>query len=158
MCVAAGEVLDLIVHAFEIDAAAQVITRNRDSWSVGRVELDVATASSIARLVALRQECSPSSDLVPVRTSLVRGPVNFFRPQYGRDWMIEKTGDPGFVDKTRLAARGHYYLYETLSFADGKRNLAQIREAVAAEYGPAPLEEIEEYFRLLESVGIIEFQ
>ena len=27
--------------------------------------------------------------------------------------------------------------------------------AVAAEYGPAPLEEIEEYFRLLEKVGVV---
>jgi hypothetical protein len=81
--------------------------------------------------------------------------VNFFRPEYGRDWMIEKTGDPAFVDKVRLARRGHYYLYETLNFADGKRNLEEIRAAVGVEYGPAPLEEIEEYFRLLERVGVV---
>jgi hypothetical protein len=98
-----------------------------------------------------------SSELVPARTALVRGPVNFFRPEYGRDWMIEKTGDPAFVDKVRLARRGHYYLYETLNFADGTRNLGEIRAAVGAEYGPASLEEIEEYFRLLEKVGVITF-
>ena len=69
--------------------------------------------------------------------------------------MIEKTGDPGFADKVRLAKRGHYYLYETLNFADGKRNLAEIAAAVGAEYGPAPVEEIEEYFRLLEKVGVV---
>jgi hypothetical protein len=83
--------------------------------------------------------------------------VNFFRPEYGRDWMIEKTGDPAFVDKVRLARRGHYYLYETLNFADGERTLEAIRDAVGAEYGPAPLEEIEEYFRLLSKVGVITF-
>jgi hypothetical protein len=93
--------------------------------------------------------------LVPTRTPLVRGPVNLFRPEYGRDWMIEKTGDPGFVDNVRLARRGHYYLYETLNFADGKRNLEDIRAAVGAEYSPAPLEEIEEYFRLLKKVGVV---
>ena len=101
---------------------------------------------------------APSSTLVPVRTSLIRGPINFFRPQYGRDWMVAKTGDDDFVDKVRLSRRGHYYLYETLNFADGERNLSEIRDAVAAEYGPAPLDELEEYFRLLESVGVIEFR
>jgi hypothetical protein len=72
--------------------------------------------------------------------------------------MIEKTGENDFVDKVRLSRRGHYYLYETLNFADGERNLSEIRDAVAAEYGPAPLDELEEYFRLLESVGVIEFR
>jgi hypothetical protein len=69
--------------------------------------------------------------------------------------MIENTGDPDFVDRVRLARRGHYYLYETLNFADGKRNLGEIRDAVGAEYGAAPLDEIEEYFRLLERVGVV---
>ncbi len=41
---------------------------------------------------------------------------------------------------------------------DGTRNLGEIRDAVAAEYGPAPLEEIEEYFRLLESVEVVRFK
>jgi hypothetical protein len=69
--------------------------------------------------------------------------------------MVEKTGVPDFVDKVRLARRGHYYLFETLNFADGKRNLEEIRAAVGAEYGPAPVDEIEEYFRLLERVGVV---
>ncbi|MGH9333947.1 MAG: hypothetical protein ACRD21_09375, partial [Vicinamibacteria bacterium] len=69
--------------------------------------------------------------------------------------MASKTGDPAFVEKLRLARRGHYYLYETLNFADGRRDLGEIQRAVAAEYGPAPLEEIEEYFRLLEKVGVV---
>jgi hypothetical protein len=100
---------------------------------------------------------SPSVKRVPTRTPLVRGPVNFFRPEYGLAWMIEKTGDPGFVAQVRLARRGHYYLYETLNFADGRRSLEEIRQAVGVEYGPAPLEEIEQYFQLLEKVGVVTF-
>ncbi|HEY7700521.1 MAG TPA: hypothetical protein VIE88_18985, partial [Vicinamibacteria bacterium] len=123
-------------------------------------ELETELPRALARLESQGAKASPAAQsgsgrLVPTRTSLVRGPVNFFRPEYGLDWMIEKTGDPGFVEKTRLAKRGHYYLYETLNFADGKRNLEEIRNAVAAEYGPALLEEIEEYFRLLERVGVV---
>lgn len=96
--------------------------------------------------------------LVPVRSLEMRGPVNFFRPYYGRFWLTEKLGDPRFAEKIRLARRGHFYLYETLNFADGKRNLGQIQDLVAAEWGPAPLEEIEEYFRLLEKVGIVKLR
>jgi len=123
-------------------------------------ELEAELARALARLEvhgARTTAAAPtaSASLVPTRTPLVRGPVNFFRPEYGRDWMIEKTGDPAFVDQVRLARRGHYYLYETLNLADGKRNLEEIRGAVGAEYGPAPLDDIEEYFRLLEKVGLV---
>jgi hypothetical protein len=123
-------------------------------------ELEAELSRALARLErqgakAAPEEVSASARLVPKRTSLVRGPVNFFRPEYGRDWMVEKTGDPAFVEKLRLAKRGHYYLYETLNFADGRRSLAEIGSAVGAEYGPAPLDEIEEYFRLLEKVGVV---
>ena len=125
-------------------------------------ELEAELPRALARLEkegvrATPAVASASARLVPTRTPLVRGPVNFFRPEYGRDWMIEKTGDPGFVDKVRLARLGHYYLYETLNFADGRRNLEEIRAAVGAEYGPAPLEEIEEYFRLMEKFGVVTF-
>jgi hypothetical protein len=121
-------------------------------------ELEAELSRAISRLEKHGARTSPStSSLVPKRTPLVRGPVNFFRPEYGRDWMIEKTGDPAFADKVRLARRGHYYLYETLNFVDGKRNLEEIRAAVGAEYGLAPVEEIEEYLRLLERVGVVTF-
>ncbi len=123
-------------------------------------ELGTELPGALARLerhgAKANSEPLPSSArLVPRRTSLVRGPVNFFRPEYGRAWMIEKTGDPAFSEKVALARRGHYYLYETLNFADGKRNLGEIRAAVGVEHGPAPLSEIEEYFRLLEKVGVV---
>ena len=125
---------------------------------VGELEAELPRALARLEGAGAREVPSAASGIanrVPVRTSLVRGPVNFFRPEYGRDWMVEKTGDPGFAEKVRLARRGHYYLYETLNFADGKRTLAEIAAAVGAEYGPAPLEEIEEYFRLLERVGVV---
>jgi hypothetical protein len=123
-------------------------------------ELEAELPRALARLEshgakAGPEDSSASARLVPTRTSRVRGPLNFFRPEYGRDWMVENTGDPSFADKVRLARRGHYYLYETLNFADGERTLREIRDAVGAEYGRAPIDEIEEYFRLLERVGVV---
>jgi hypothetical protein len=96
-----------------------------------------------------------AAHLVPTRNTEIRGPINFFRPQYGRDWMTQKLDDHQFVDKVRLARFGHYYLYETLNFVNGQRNVTKIQERVAAEYGLAPLDEIVEYFQLLEKAGVI---
>ena len=35
--------------------------------------------------------------------------------------------------------RGALYAYEIVNFVDGKRSVGEIRDAVAAEYGPIPL-------------------
>jgi len=43
-----------------------------------------------------------------------------------------------------------------LNFADGKRNVQEIRDAVSAEYGPVPLEMVVEYLKALEKIGIVE--
>ncbi len=161
--------LDIVRQAYAHEAKALASlgaftsAEPRKDYLRARVgELEAELPRALARLASEGAKETPPSapeiaQRVPSRTSLVRGPVNFFRPEYGRDWMVEKTGDPGFVEKTRLARRGHYYLYETLNFVDGKRTLGEIAAAVGAEYGPAPLEDIEEYFRLLEKVGVITF-
>ncbi|MFQ5708542.1 MAG: hypothetical protein ACE5HO_13875 [bacterium] len=94
--------------------------------------------------------------MVPQRNAKIRGPVNIFRHQYGQDWLKEKLEDPDFLQKLQLARRGLYYWYEALNFADGERNLGEIRDRVAAEFGPVPLVEIEQYFWLLEKAGVVE--
>ncbi len=96
-----------------------------------------------------------SDRLVPRRTDDLRGPVNFFRPEYGGMWLAKKTGDPDFRSKVTLAKRGHYVLYEALNFANGKRTIGEIRDAVSAEYGPVDAADVEQYFRFLESVGVV---
>ena len=94
-----------------------------------------------------------SARLVPVRADSIRGPVHLFRAEYGNAWIRAKTGvDPRTL---KLASRGHYVLYEALNFADGKRSLQEIRDAVSAEYGPVDGADLEEYFRLLERAGVL---
>jgi hypothetical protein len=46
-------------------------------------------------------------------------------------------------------------LYEALNFANGKRTIREIRDAVSAEYEPVDVADIEQYFRFLESVGVV---
>ena len=130
----------------------------REPATQKRLRQHVATIAEMRGWGAVEPSSSPSGGialLVPTRNPEIRGPVNLFRHQYGQDWLKEKLQDPDFLKKIRLARRGRYYPWESLNFADGKLNLGQIRERLAAEYGPAPLEEFEEYFRMLEKVGVV---
>jgi hypothetical protein len=152
-----GVFADTAASKAYLDSAAGELAAGEQS-TIGRLRKHaevVAGTRNWGRILPAPPHRDETARLVPVRTKEIRGPVNFFRPQYGRDWTAAKLGDPNFVEKVRLARFGHYYLYETLNFADGVRNLGRIQELVAAEYGPAPLDEIVEYFRLLESVGVV---
>jgi aminopeptidase YwaD len=117
-----------------------------------------------ARAVQLNvhSEFAPACDeelddrtMIPVRTNAIRGPVNFFRLEYGRWWLIEKTGDEHFERRVSLAQRGGYMTYEALNFADGKRTLAEIRDALSAEFEPVSLYDVVQYFKFMETLGIV---
>jgi len=92
---------------------------------------------------------------IPVRDPQIRGPVNFFRAEYGRWWLIEKTGDEHFEQQVPLAKYGPYMLYEALNVADGQHSVAEIRDFISAEYEPVSVQDVDQYFRFLESVGVI---
>jgi hypothetical protein len=85
-----------------------------------------------------------------------RGPVTVF----GYDFVNDHTGaqitKPRLLDYEGPWGAGEEYAYEVLNFADGKRNAQQIRDAVAAEYGPVPLELVLEYLQTLEKIGVVE--
>lgn len=48
-------------------------------------------------------------------------------------------------------------MYETLNFSDGERNLAEIEDAVRAEFGELPEGLTERILRELAKVGLVEF-
>lgn len=75
--------------------------------------------------------------------------------EYGRWWLIEKTGDQHFEKHVPLAQRGGYMTYEALNFADGKKTLAEIRDALSAEFEPVSLYDVVQYFKFMEKLGIV---
>jgi hypothetical protein len=87
----------------------------------------------------------------------IRAPINFYRPEYGRWWLVEKTGDEHFDRNILLARRGHYPMYKALNFVDGRRTIAQIRDLLSDESEPIPAEELANYFQFLASVGVVRF-
>jgi hypothetical protein len=85
------------------------------------------------------------------------GPVAVF----GSDYVNDRTGAAGITPPKLLSYEGLWgggeeYAYETLNFADGKRNVQQVRDAVSAEYGPVPVELVVEYLQTLEKIGVVE--
>jgi aminopeptidase YwaD len=53
---------------------------------------------------------------------------------------------------------GAIYAYEIVNFVDGRKSVVQIRDAVAAEFGPIPLEVVADYLRACEEAKIIAFR
>jgi aminopeptidase YwaD len=95
-------------------------------------------------------------DLMPQRVPSMRGPVNTYRSEYGRWWLIEKTGDEHFDKNLPLTRRGDYTAYEALNLANGERSIAEIRDVISAEFDPVPVEEVAQYFEFLQKLGVIE--
>ena len=105
-----------------------------------------------------RSTTSNVRTVIPSRTNVILGPVNLFRLEYGRWWIIDKTGDERFEERLSLAKRGGYMAYEALNFADGNRTLVEIRNALSAEFEPVSLSEVTQYFRFMEELGVVEMR
>ena len=60
---------------------------------------------------------------------------------------------PALLGRTGLWGGG--YAYEALNLVDGRRTVGQIRDDLAAIYGPLPLAEVEEYLAALAKIGVV---
>jgi aminopeptidase YwaD len=85
-----------------------------------------------------------------------KGPMDGF----GYSWLDDRL-KRAHLDKPALLSReplweGPTYGYEALNLVDGDRNVQQIRDALAASVGPAPLEEVAAYLATLERIGVLE--
>jgi len=92
------------------------------------------------------------------RRTNVRGPMAVFGyDHFEAEWA--KRGHatkPKLLEYEGLWGGGEEYAYEVLNFANGKRNAQEIGDAVSAEFGPVPLELVEEYLKALEEIGVLE--
>jgi hypothetical protein len=55
----------------------------------------------------------------------------------------------------RVQDRGALYAYEIVNFVDGKKSAGEIRDAVAAEYGPIPIAVVVDYLKACEEAKIV---
>lgn len=124
-------------------------------------QIDAYAGSRASQFGVANEMLSASSpeekyrNTIPERDPSMRGPLNFFRPEYGRWWLIEKTGDEHFEKGVPLAQRGDYVAYEALNFANGQRSILEIRDAVSAEFEPVPAAEVAQFFEFLQKLGVV---
>jgi len=90
---------------------------------------------------------------VPVRK--VTGPMNV----YYYDYVAERAnGDLRAVERIASMPRGEILLYEILNLVDGQRSVQAIRDFITAAYGPIAVEDVTEYLKLLEKIGVVRME
>ena len=102
----------------------------------------------------------PDASRVPVRTAEF-GPLTY----QNDDVLLDRLGSErvgkikllhgGSNRLFRVQDRGALYAYEIVNFVDGKRSVGEIRDAVAAEYGPIPLDVVADYLKACEEAKIV---
>jgi hypothetical protein len=102
----------------------------------------------------------PDASRIPVRTADF-GPLIFqnddvLADRLGSERLAKiKLLDSGGNRLFRVQDRGALYAYEIVNFVDGKRSIGEIRDAVAAEYGPIPLDVVADYLKACEEAKIV---
>jgi hypothetical protein len=110
-----------------------------------RGEVDLPTGG-----VAPAERTEPEDRRVPVR--LTRGPLDFGLP--GSQLSPEEAA----WYSTREFTLGGNARFELVNFIDGQRTVTQIRDALAAEYGPVSIAVVAHYLDDLARVGVIEWR
>jgi aminopeptidase YwaD len=98
---------------------------------------------------------SPDGAVVYRRAPEPKGPMGGF----GYDYFEDKTSAAGIARPALLGRQPLWgeasYAYEALNLVDGRRTVAEIRDALAAIHGPVPVAEVAEYLGVLEKIGIL---
>ena len=106
---------------------------------------------------------SPDAARIPHRIGEF-GPLTFQNDDVLRDRLGEerlhkiqllRAGSSRFVNVQDSSA---LYAYEIVNFIDGKKSIADIRDAVSAEFGPIPVAIVSDYLNACEEAKIIAFR
>jgi aminopeptidase YwaD len=102
----------------------------------------------------------PDASRVPLRTAEF-GPLTY----QNDDVLLDRLGSErvgkikllsgGSSHLLRVQDQGALYAYEIVNFVDGKRSVGEIRDAVAAEFGPIPLDVVADYLKACEEAKIV---
>ena len=162
-----SQALNVVSHSLARErqavASTAVFTPERDhpsraaAWAEPLNTLDLSYRKSAGRVY--KEACTalkvkpdapkPSPDevawskVIPVRSPDFVCPLE-------PDYLVEKLG-AGVMERVKL--RG-YAAYEAINFADGRRSITGISQAVAAEYGPQNIRDVFEFFSVLAEAGL----
>lgn len=98
----------------------------------------------------------PEADVVYTRAPEPKGPMSGFGYEYFTDKQrAAGLPNPALADWSGLWGDGSLYVYEALNLVNGKRTVRQIRDELAAIYGPVPIEQVAEYLEMLRRIGVL---
>lgn len=98
---------------------------------------------------------TPEEGIVYRRSPEPKGPMGGFGYDYFQDKAAEKgIAAPALLGRNPLWGEASY-AYEALNLVDGRRTVRQIRDDLAAIYGPVPVSEVAEYLVALEKIGVL---
>ncbi len=98
---------------------------------------------------------SIGADFKRVPARKVSGPMSV----YYYDYVAERAnGDLRAVERIGAMPHGEILLYEILNLVDGKRSVQAIRDYIAAAYGPIAVDDVADYLKLLEKIGVVRME
>jgi aminopeptidase YwaD len=81
---------------------------------------------------------------------------DYFQDHFRDHTQAQKIVPPALLKFTGLWGAGGDYAYEALNLVDGRRTVAEVRDALAAIYGPVPLAVVAEYLGDLAKIGVLQ--
>jgi hypothetical protein len=127
-----------------------VVRQDADAFLAGLknlIHLPISTVST------RRAETDP----IYRRASDPKGAMGGFGYDYFQDHIAKQgIAAPALLQRTGLWGAGGDYAYEALNLVDGRRTVREVRDALAAIYGPLPLAEVAEYLGDLETIGVLQ--
>ena len=124
------------------------------------------TVKTYTILVAISEGCSNSTILssyvqgsmasITQKTKWLEDKDLIYRQMDKKDkriWCFNLTGK-GKEILNKIKLRG-YVSYEALNFANGQRSIFDIAQAVSAEFGPVSVQDVENFFMVLEKAGLV---
>ncbi len=114
------------------------------------------TAAARKRSALVTGAPPPEPPDSPVPKRLFIGPL---ADSYASTWFREQLGEAygWWREQARTSPHWEVLVYEVLNYADGKRSLAEIEEAIRVEFGDVPEGAVEHILRDLEKVKLVEF-
>jgi hypothetical protein len=76
---------------------------------------------------------------------------DYLEDHFGR----ERTAALALTSFEGMRGGAEEYAIEVLNFVDGRRGVQEMRDAVAAEFGPVPLEHVATYLSALAEIKVI---
>jgi hypothetical protein len=155
-----GAAMSLRIEALR----AMGVTALADSVMRANIESELGVEASLSRFWP---EVTPPAAMADAPTGAVTGGpvyrrVRFEGPMdgFGYSWFDDHLAR-AHLPRPRLLARepdgeGAPFGYEALNLVDGRRSVGEIRDALAATIGAAPVEEVAEYLDTLARLGVIE--